>query len=145
MLMPDVNILIHAHREDAAGYEAYGEWLQQAIETGAGITLSVLAATGFIRVVTRPQFPNGPTPLAVALANIEELVRHPRCRVAAPGPAHLDEVIRLCRLTDTSGGSVTDAEHAALAIAEGATWVTRDAGFARFADHGLRWQHLVLD
>ncbi len=39
---------------------------------------------------------------------------------------------------------VADAQHAAVAIAEGATWVTRDGDFARFRRSGLHWQHLVL-
>jgi hypothetical protein len=39
---------------------------------------------------------------------------------------------------------VADAQHAAVAIAEGCTWVTRDRDFTRFARHGLRWEHLVL-
>jgi predicted nucleic acid-binding protein len=36
------------------------------------------------------------------------------------------------------------AQHAAVAIAEGGTWVTRNADFGRFASHGLRWEHLSL-
>ncbi|MBV8361151.1 MAG: PIN domain-containing protein [Deltaproteobacteria bacterium] len=43
-----------------------------------------------------------------------------------------------------SGKLVADAQHAALAIAEGCTWITRDRDFARFALHGLSWNHLQL-
>ena len=43
-----------------------------------------------------------------------------------------------------TGKLVSDAQHAALAIAGGCTWVSRDANFKRFEPHGLRWQHLAL-
>jgi predicted nucleic acid-binding protein len=85
-----------------------------------------------------------PTPLAVAFAAVERLMQHPRCRVAAPAAGHLEQVARLCRAVDATGKFVADAQHAAVAIAEGATWVTRDDDFARFEHHGLRWQHLVI-
>jgi predicted nucleic acid-binding protein len=50
-------------------------------------------------------------------------------------------IIEVCRSTNASGKLVADAQHAAIAIAEGCTWVTRDAAFA---SHGLRWEHLAL-
>jgi predicted nucleic acid-binding protein len=53
-------------------------------------------------------------------------------------------VAQLCRSAGAIGKMVADAQHAALAIAEGCTWATRDGDFARFAAHGLRWMHLVL-
>ena len=73
-----------------------------------------------------------------------KLASHPRCRIATPGANHLDDVARLCRAVGATGKLVSDAQHAALAITGGCTWVTRDANFARFERHGLRWQHLAL-
>ena len=64
---------------------------------------------------------------------------------AALDDTHLDAVARLCEAAaGASGGLVSDAQHAAVAIAGGCTWVTRPADFARFGPRGLRWQHLVL-
>lgn len=145
ILMPDVNILVYAHREPEAAHLAYRAWLEQLIGGPQPFSLSVLVATAFVRLVTNPQLYREPTPLPAAIAAIEQLARHPRCRLAMPAGGHLDDVLRLCRVTNTAGRHVSDAQHAALAIAEGATWVTRDAGFRRFEPHGLRWQHLVLE
>lgn len=142
--MPDVNVLVYAHRADERYHEAYAAWLERLVDGAEPFALSVLVAVGFIRIVTNPGIYEDPTPLPVALAAIELLTSHPRCRVASPGPSHLDAVVRLCRDAGVSGGLVSDAQHAALAMAEGCTWVTRDADFARFEPHGLRWQHLVL-
>lgn len=86
----------------------------------------------------------GGAPLPVALAVIEQLVGHPRCRLATPGATHLNDVARLCRAVGATGKLVAGAQHAALAIAEGCTWVSRDADFAGFEPHGLRWQHLAF-
>jgi len=145
MLMPDVNVLVYAHRADQAWHEPYAGWLKAVVDGAEPFALSVLVAVGFVRVVTDTRIPGGPTPLPVALAAIELLTTHPRCRLATPGPTHLDDVVRLCRATAATGKAVADAQHAALAIAEGSTWVTRDGDFARFAPHGLHWQHLVLE
>lgn len=144
MLMPDVNILVYAHRRDETVHEAYATWLKQLADGAEPFALSVLVAVGFLRVVTNRRIYADPTPLPAALATIEQLASHPRCRLATPASGHLADVIRLCRATNATGKAVADAQHAALAIADGATLVTRDADFARFEKHGLRWQHLRL-
>ena len=145
MLMPDVNVLVYAHRGDEARHEAYARWLESVIDGAEPFALSVLVAVGFVRIVTHPRIYEDPTPLSVALAVIEQMAAHPRCRLAMPAGTHLDDVARLCRATGATGKLVADAQHAALAISEGSVWVTRDGDFASFAPHGLRWQHLVLE
>lgn len=144
MLMPDVNVLIYAHRQDEAWHEPYAGWLKQVVDGPEPFALSVLVAVGFIRIVTSTRIYEDPTPLLVALAVMEQLAAHPSCRLATPGANHLADVSRLCRAVGATGKLVADAQHAALAITEGCTWVSRDADFAGFAPHGLRWQHLAF-
>lgn len=141
--MPDVNVLVYAHRQDDARHAPYREWLQQVVDGPEPFALSVLVAVGFLRIVTNPRIYADATPLA--LAAIEQLAGHPGCRVIAPTAGQLAEVVRLCRAVGATGKAVADAQHAALAVGAGCTWVTRDGDFARFVPHGLRWQHLVLD
>jgi toxin-antitoxin system PIN domain toxin len=145
MLMPDVNILIYAHREEEKCHEAYAKWLKDLIDGVEPFALSVLVAVGFVRIVTNRRIYDDPTPLPIALAFIEQITAHPRCRTAVPSETHLRETIRLCRTASATGKLVADAQHAALAISDGCTWVTRDRDFSRFEPHGLRWQHLVLE
>ena len=145
MLMPDVNVLVYAHRADEARHEAYARWLKAVIDGPEPFALSVLVAVGFVQIVTHPRLYKNPTPLSVALAVSEQMAAHPRCRLAVPAATHLDDVARLCRATGATGKLVADAQHAALAISEGSVWLTHDGDFARFAPHGLRWQHLVLE
>ena len=142
--MPDVNVLVYAHRPDEQVHAAYRAWLEEAVAQPEPVLLSVLVAVGFVRVVTNPRIYADPTPISVAWAAIDRLARHPGCVVVGLGAGHLDLVGRLCRAVDAEGKQVADAQHAAIAIAEGATWVTRDDDFARYQRHGLSWQHLVL-
>lgn len=143
MLMPDVNVLVYAHRDKDPRHSRYAAWLSNMVQGPEPFALSVLVAIGFVRVVTSRALARS-TPLSIALAFVEELAAQPLCRTVTPGSRHFDEVARLCRAVDASGALVADAQHAAVAIAEGCTWVTADRDFARFAPHGLRWEHLDL-
>ena len=141
--MPDVNVLVYAHRSDERDHAAYRKWLEETVNNERPFALSVLIAVAFVRLVTNGRIFDPPTPLDVAIAAIDQLAEHPRCRVVFPGPGHWRDVARLSCATAATGKHVADAQHAALAIAEGCTWVTPDDDFAKFAPHGLAWQHLV--
>jgi len=142
MLMPDVNVLVYAHRADEPSHVGYVRWLANLIDGPEPFALSVLVAVGFVRIVTSSKIYRVPTPLPTALAAVDLIVAHPNCRAVAPGADHWNRVADLCRATGAMGKMVADAQHAALAIAEGCVFVTRDSDFSRFVPHGLRWQHL---
>jgi toxin-antitoxin system PIN domain toxin len=144
MRMPDVSVLVHAHRVDEAVHAPYRDWVEAMVNGAEPFALSVLVAVGFVRAVTSPRVYSAPTPPDVALAVIDALIGHPRCRLVVPAADHWRRVADLCRSTSATGKLVADAQHAALAMAAGCTWVTRDKDFGRFADRGLRWQHLAL-
>jgi toxin-antitoxin system PIN domain toxin len=144
MLMPDVNLLIYAHRADAPFHASYHQWWNALVNDPRPFALSTQVAIGFTRIVTQPAMPGGPTPLVGALAFIDDLVARPNCRLVAPEADHWQRTAQLCRASKAVGKLVADAEHAAIAIAVGCTWVTRDKDFARLVPHGLEWQHLVL-
>lgn len=142
MLMPDVNVLVYAHRADEEVHAEYRDWLEALVDGAAPFALSALVAVGFVRIVTNKRVYSTPTPIELALAVVDQLATHPRCRMVVPDEHHWSDVSALCRATSATGKLVADAQHAALAIAAGCTWVTRDRDFARFEQHGLLWQHL---
>ena len=144
MLMPDVTVLVYAHRADESVHAPYRRWLTDLVNGREPFALSILVGIAFVRVVTNNRIFPAPMPLPTALAAVENLIAHPRCRVILPATEHWRQVADLCRATRATGKAVADAQHAAVAIAAGSTWVTRDGDFALFAPHGLRWQHLVL-
>lgn len=142
MLMPDVNVLVYAHRGDEKTHAFYQAWMEEAVNAREPFALSVLAAVGFVRIVTNRRIYPDPTPLPVALAVIDSLRTRRNCRLLGPGPRHWELLRGLCSATGAAGKLVADAQHASVAMEHGCTWVTRDADFRAFEDHGLRWRQL---
>jgi len=139
MKLLDVNILVHAHREDSERHREMREWLETALDQPEGVAVSELALSGCLRVITHPKVFKQPTPLPVALEFIESLRNLDNVRVIAPGEKHRAIFVGLCRKAEALGNLVPDAYHAALAAETGCEWITLDRGFARF--QGLRLVH----
>lgn len=138
MKAPDVNILVHALRDDAKDHELANKWLRDAVHADEPLGLVDSVITGFVRVVTNPRAFTEPTPLIRALSQIDELVENPGVMRISPGRRHWELLSQLCRDADARGNLISDAAHAAVAIEHGATWVSLDRDFARFS--GLRWE-----
>lgn len=141
MRMPDVNILVYAHREESPAHVRYADWLR-ALATGPEpFGLSEPVMQGFVRVVTNGRIFDPPSTVEQAFRFLYALRARPTCSVLRPGPGHWDIFRELCLLPGVHSKLVADAAHAALAIESGCEWVTADTDFARFAPT-LRWQHL---
>lgn len=139
MILPDVNVLVYAHRPDAGRHEEFRGWLEKVVRGPAAYGMSDLVLSGFVRVVTHPRVFVRPTPLAEALAFVEA-VRNRENRVpVTPGPRHWRIFRSLCEKAGVRGNLVPDAWLAALAIESGSDWITTDRDFARFP--GLRMRH----
>lgn len=139
MILPDVNILVYAHRRDTQQHGAFRQWLEDVVEADEAYAMSDLVVSGFVRVVTHPRIFREPSSLADALAFAEQLLDQPHCVRVQPGPRHWAIFTRLCRQAAARGNLVPDAFLAALAIEAGCEWITTDRDFARFA--GLGWRH----
>lgn len=139
MILPDVNVLIYAHRREAPEHESYAQWLRRLAESPEPFGLSELVCSGFLRIVTNPRAFTPPTEFDVAVEFIERLRRRPSCTLLRPGPRHWSRFIELCRASGARGKRIADAYHAALALEYGCEWISTDADFARFS--GLRWRH----
>lgn len=139
MILPDVNVLVYAYRDDAPDHPAYRDWLQETIRGDSRFGVSELVMSGFLRIVTHPRVPVPPAPVDHALEFAEVLLAEPNCVRVGPGRRHWDIFARLCRETEAKGNLVADAYLAALAIESGSEWISTDRDFARFP--GLRWRH----
>jgi hypothetical protein len=137
MLLPDVNVLIYAHREDAPEHDRYAAWLRELTASDEPFALSDVVLASLLRIVTNPRIFDPPTPMERALAFCQRLVDWPRASLIAPSRRHWDVFVNLC--TDIRGPLGADAYIAALAIEHGCELVTTDGDFARFP--GLRWRH----
>lgn len=139
MILLDVNVLVYAHRSDAADHARYREWLEGVVNADAAYGVSDLVLSGFLRVVTHPRIFREPTPLDTALAFLSDVRERPHCLGVSPGERHWEVFTRLCREARVKGNLVPDAYLAALAIESGSEWITTDRDYARFP--GLRWRH----
>lgn len=138
MLLPDVNVLVYAHRSESPDHAANRAWLGTALNGSEPVGLSELVLSAFVRIVTNSRVFLGPTPPPAAIATCETLLGAPAAVAVRPGPRHWGIFAELVRDSGARANTVPDAYLAALAIEHGATWVTHDRGFGRFA--GLRWR-----
>ncbi len=132
MILPDVNVLVYAHRRDVDRHADYRRWLEQAIAGPGPFGFSDLVASGFLRVVTHPRVFHQPTPVDEALAFIAALRDRPNRVPVEPGPRHWRIFLDLCVKARARGNLVPDAWLAALAIESGSEWITTDGDFQRF-------------
>ena len=139
MILPDVNVLIYAYREDAAEHRPYRVWLERAMGGDEPIGLADSVISGVVRIVTHPKIFRPPSPIDDALGFIEDLFAQPAAIRLSPGRRHWIIFARLCREIRARGNLVPDAFLAALALEHGCELVTNDTDFARFK--GLRWRH----
>jgi len=139
MLLPDVNVLVYAHRQDGPEYPLYRAWLEELVRADAAFGMADIVLSGFLRIVTNPRIFARPTPVKLAVSFAEELRAQPNCVTVAPGPRHWSIFSRLCLEAGAKGNLIADAYLAALAIESGSEWITSDRGFSRFP--GLRWRH----
>lgn len=139
MLAVDVNVLISAFRSDAPDHPQMRAWLERAVDSPEPLGVSDAVLAGVVRVLTHPRVFSPPTPLTHALTEAARLRDHGGVATMRPGPRHWAIFDSVCRAAETRGNLVADAQHAALAMEYGATWISKDRDFARFP--GLRWRH----
>jgi len=138
VVLPDVNVLVHAHRADSTGHRVCRAWLTETVSSDRAYGMSELVVSAFVRIVTHPAIFNPPTPLNQAFAFAADVLDREHCVRVSPGPRHWDIFSRLCREAAVKGNLVTDAYFAALAIESGCEWISTDGDYARFG--GLSWR-----
>lgn len=139
MILPDVNVLLYAHRSEFPDHGRYRKWLQDVIDSAEPFGLSELVLSAFIRIGTNPRVFKPPTPMAEAVEFTQELRQAPGTVLVAPGPRHWDIFLDLCCASAATGNLVSDAYFAALALEHNMEWITTDTDYERFP--GLRHRH----
>ena len=137
MILPDVNVLIHAFRRDADRHAVCKPWLDRVVQGDARFGMSQLVLSAVVRITTNPRIFREPSPVAEAFAFADVLLAQPHCERIEPGDRHWEIFRRLCSDGNVRGALITDAWFAALAIERGCTWVSFDRDYSRFP--GLDW------
>lgn len=137
MMLPDVNVLMHAFRADSSDHELCRDWLNHVVNGESHYGMSPQVLSGVLRVVTHPRVFAQPSRLGEAIAFCNVLIAEPNCVIIQPGERHWSIFTTLCEDADARGNLVPDAWFAALAVESGCEWITLDRDYARFP--GLSW------
>lgn len=137
MILPDINLLVHAHNLDSPVHERARAWWDAALAGTEGIGLAWVTVLGFIRISTHRAILNNPMTPEGACSRIGEWLQLPHVHFAQPAEAHFLRLRSHLQHLGTAGNLTTDAHLATLAIERGYTLCSTDTDFARF--QGLRW------
>ncbi|MFT3853840.1 MAG: PIN domain-containing protein [Ilumatobacteraceae bacterium] len=137
MIIPDVNVLVRAHRRDTDGHDAVHEWLDRALGGPEEIGLVDVVLSGFVRIVTNSRIFDPPSSTSSAVGFVDALIGSPATVWVPTGEAVWRRFAQIARSDrQIRGDLVPDAYIAACALANRSVVATGDHGFARFA--GLR-------
>ena len=139
MILPDVNVYLHAFREASPDHARYRQWLTAAFAADEPVAVVDIVMSGFVRIATHPRVFDPPATLGAAFEFAKAVRAQPSAIAVNPGARHWSIVEKLCVSTSAKGNLVPDAYLAALAIEQGAELISADRDFARFS--GLRWRH----
>jgi toxin-antitoxin system PIN domain toxin len=133
VVVVDANVLVYAVDSTSSDHTLSRAWLDDALGGGeaVGFALSVLLA--FVRVTTNRVVLENAMDADAATAQVERWVDAPAAVVLEPGRRHLALLRGLLLESGTAANFVNDAHLAALALEHGATVVSFDRDFARFA------------
>ena len=137
MILPDVNVLIHAHNADSAVHEAARSWWAACLAGTEGIGLAWLTTLGFLRITTNRRVMARPLPVSDVMDQIQAWLDLPHVHIAQPSDTHFVRLRTELERIGTAGNLTTDAHLAVLAMERGYVLYSTDADFARFS--GLRW------
>ena len=139
MILPDVNLLVYAYNSDAPRHAAARRWWEGLLNGAMPVGLPWAVTCGFVRLMTHPAVLVRPLSTAEAGGAVQAWLVRPCVEVLAPGPRHLEILLRLLAEPGVTGALTTDAHLAALAIEHQCELHSNDADFSRFP--GLRWRN----
>ena len=137
MILPDVNVLVHAHNADSSVHEKARLWWDACLAGPEGVGLAWAAMLGFIRLTTNRRVVARPLPVRNVMAWIQAWLALPHVHIAQPSDTHFERLRAELERLGTAGNLTTDAHLAVLAMERGYVLYSTDADFARFAN--LRW------
>lgn len=137
MLLLDVNICLYAYRPgQSEAARAVSQWLAPRLAGHERIGVSEPVLASVIRIATHPRIYETPSTPRDVLRFAESLLGAPATQLVRVGADHWPLFTQLVAEHRLRGNDVPDASLAAHCLELGASLVTLDRGFSRFA--GLR-------
>ena len=139
MIVPDLNLLIHAYHRGSAKHREARSWWERLLNGSTPVGLAWVTMLGFLRITTHRGILDRPMPVHDACQIARSWLARPTATILHPGDRHATVLFGLLETLGTAGNLTSDAHLAALAIEYQAELHTTDADFARFP--GLRWRN----
>jgi len=143
VILPDVNVLVHAHNADSGMHAAARRWWDGCLSGSEGVGLAWATILGFVRITTNRKVVARPLAIGNVMARIHSWLELPHVHVAQPSDTHFARLRMELERLGTAGNLTTDAHLAVLAMERGYVLYSTDADFTRFA--GLRWVNPCRD
>jgi toxin-antitoxin system PIN domain toxin len=142
VILPDINVLIHAHNTESPRHAKAKAWWDGALAGTEGVGLAWVVILGFIRISTHRGILNNPMTPEEACGRIGEWLELPHVHIPQPTGHHFYRLRDQLKHLGTAGNLTTDAHLAVLATERNYTLYTTDTDFARFP--GLRWRNPIV-
>jgi toxin-antitoxin system PIN domain toxin len=113
---PDANVLLYAYDMDAPQHAAAAKWLAALAAGNEVIGIPWLTIWAFLRISTSSRIYARPKPVKEAFSIIHDWLAQPGVVTPEPGPRHVRILEDLMNSYAVSGGLVTDAVLAAIAM-----------------------------
>jgi toxin-antitoxin system PIN domain toxin len=139
MIAVDSNVLVYAHREDSPWHDAAYRRLINLAEGRAPWTIPWPCIHEFLAIVTHLRIYSPPTPLKIAIDQVEAWLESPSLVLLAELENYWDTLRSTLQVGRVTGPQVHDARIAALCLQHGVTelW-SADRDFSRFAGLNVR-------
>lgn len=137
MILPDINVLIHAHNSDSPSHLKARNWWDECLAGSKGVGLAWVTILGFIRITTHPRILVKPLHIQDVNQRLESWLALPHVHIPQPSDRHFEYLRIALENLGTAGNLTTDAHLATLAIERGYTLYSTDQDFGRF--EGLKW------
>ena len=138
MIAVDTNVLVAAHRSDAAKHQRALAWIRFLAEGLEPWAIPVFCLAEFARVVTHRRVFNPPSTLAQAIDAIDALLESPSVRILTPSAGHWSLLKASVVAGEATGNLVFDAQIAALCREHGVErLLSEDRDFHRFPQLSL--------
>lgn len=143
MILPDVNVLVHAHNSDSPVHARARRWWEACLAGPEGVGLAWVTILGFVRITTHRQILLRPLAVDDVLDRIGSWIELPHVHIPHPSDRHFGRLRETLSRLGTAGNLTSDAHLATLAIERGYVLYSTDADFTRFP--GLRWINPCAD
>ena len=133
MIAVDTNILLYAHRSDCEWHDRAAACLASLAEARAPWAIPWPCVHEFLAITTHPRVYDPPTPIAVALDQVDAWLESPSVLLLGESAEHWTALRELVESGRVAGPKIHDARIAALCLSHGVTalW-TADRDFSRF-------------